>query len=223
VNACGNTSAERLAAVEHRVDEVAVHGARLGTTLGLAVMATLTDVDYSTRPRGFRGGAPEDIDEIELILERLDGHGDAIAEINFCILYLPCDDFLCILHLRIIFSLNAFEAILSRTCENNCPLAQNPQQIPIRQSINPVQKKTLRTWEKPYRLVFQQCVLASHHSQCTPSVNKIAYWDALQIHLRTHPSLLISSPVLRGENPHAMDKGKQPQEGSSSKKRTIRK
>jgi hypothetical protein len=45
-------------------------------------MATHTDVDYSTRPRGFRGGALEDIDEIELILERLDGHGDAIAEIT---------------------------------------------------------------------------------------------------------------------------------------------
>jgi hypothetical protein len=82
VNARGDTPAERLAAVEHRVDEVAVHGVRLGTTLGLAAMATHTDVDYSARPRGFRGGAPEDIDEIELILERLDGHGDAIAEIT---------------------------------------------------------------------------------------------------------------------------------------------
>jgi hypothetical protein len=82
VNARGDTPAERLAAVEHRVDEVATHGVRLGTTLGLAAMATHTDVDYSTRPRGFRGGAPEDIDEIELILERLDGHGDAIAEIT---------------------------------------------------------------------------------------------------------------------------------------------
>jgi hypothetical protein len=82
VNARGDTPAERLAAVEHRVDEVATHGVRLGTTLGLAAMATHTDVDYSTRPRGFRGGAPEDIEEIELILERLDGHGDAIAEIT---------------------------------------------------------------------------------------------------------------------------------------------
>jgi hypothetical protein len=82
VNAQGDTPAERLTAVEHRVDEVAVHGVRLGTTLGLAAMATHTDVDYSTRPRGFRGGAPEDIDEIEIILERLDGHGDAIAEIT---------------------------------------------------------------------------------------------------------------------------------------------
>jgi hypothetical protein len=82
VNAPGDTPAERLAAVEHRVDEVAVHDVRLGTTLGLAAMATHTDVDYSTRPRGFRGGAPEDNEEIELILERLDGHGDAIAEIT---------------------------------------------------------------------------------------------------------------------------------------------
>jgi hypothetical protein len=53
VNARGNTPAERLAAVEHRVDEVATHGVRLSTTLGLAAMAMHTDVDYSTRPRGF--------------------------------------------------------------------------------------------------------------------------------------------------------------------------
>jgi hypothetical protein len=82
VNARGDTSAECLAVVEHRVDEVATHGVRLGTTLGLAAMATHTDINYSTRPRGFRGGAPEDIEEIELILERLDGHGGAIAELT---------------------------------------------------------------------------------------------------------------------------------------------
>jgi hypothetical protein len=39
VNARGDTPAERLAAVEHHVDEVATHGVRLGTTLGLATMA----------------------------------------------------------------------------------------------------------------------------------------------------------------------------------------
>jgi hypothetical protein len=82
VNAPGDTPAERLAAVEDRVDEVAVHGIRLGTTLGLAAMATHNGVDYSIQPRGFQGGAPEDIDEIEVILERLDGHGDAIAELT---------------------------------------------------------------------------------------------------------------------------------------------
>jgi hypothetical protein len=82
VNAPGDTPAERLAAVEDRVDAVAVHGIRLGTTLGLAAMATHTGVDYSIQPRGFRGGAPEDLDEIEVLLERLDGHGDAIAELT---------------------------------------------------------------------------------------------------------------------------------------------
>jgi hypothetical protein len=82
VNARGNTPAERLAAVEDRVDEVAIHGIRLGTTLGLAAMATHTGVDYSIQPLGFQGGAPEDIDEIEVILEHLDGHGDAIAELT---------------------------------------------------------------------------------------------------------------------------------------------
>jgi hypothetical protein len=82
VNARKDTPAERLAAVENRLDEVATHGILLGTTLGLAAMATHTSIDYSTRPRGFQGGAPEDIDEIEVILERLDGHGDAIAELT---------------------------------------------------------------------------------------------------------------------------------------------
>jgi hypothetical protein len=78
----GDMPAERLAAVKDRVDEVAVHDIRLGTTLGLAAMATHTGVDYSIQPHGFQGGAPEGINEIEVILERLDGHGDAIAELT---------------------------------------------------------------------------------------------------------------------------------------------
>jgi hypothetical protein len=80
VNTPGDTPAARIVAVEDHVDEVALHGVRLGTTLGLAAMATHTGVDYSTQPRGFHGGAPEDIDDIEVILERLDGHDDAIAD-----------------------------------------------------------------------------------------------------------------------------------------------
>jgi hypothetical protein len=80
VNTPGDTPEARLGAVEDRVDEVALHSVRLGTTLGLAAMATHTGVDYSMRPRGFHGGAPEDVDDIEVILERLDGHGDAIAD-----------------------------------------------------------------------------------------------------------------------------------------------
>jgi hypothetical protein len=80
VNTPGDTPEARLGAVEDRIDDVALHGIRPGTTLGLAAMATHTGVDYSTWPRGFHGGAPEDIDDIEVILERLDGHGDAIAD-----------------------------------------------------------------------------------------------------------------------------------------------
>jgi hypothetical protein len=53
VNAPGDTPADRIAAVEDRVDEVALHDVRLGTTLGLAAMATHTGVDYSTQLRGF--------------------------------------------------------------------------------------------------------------------------------------------------------------------------
>jgi hypothetical protein len=79
VNAPGDTPEARLGAVENRVDEVA-HGIRLGTTLGLAAMATHTGVDYSTRPRSFYGGAPEDVDDIEATIECLDGHDIAIAD-----------------------------------------------------------------------------------------------------------------------------------------------
>jgi hypothetical protein len=80
VNAPWDTPVARIVVVEDRVDEVALHGVRLGTTLGLAAMATHTGVDYSTQSRGFQGGAPKDVDEIEVILERLDGHSDAIAD-----------------------------------------------------------------------------------------------------------------------------------------------
>jgi hypothetical protein len=80
VNAPGDTPEARLGAVEDCVDEVALHGVRLGTTLGLAAMATHTGVDYSTRSRGFHSGAPEDVDDIEATIERLDGHGVAIAD-----------------------------------------------------------------------------------------------------------------------------------------------
>jgi hypothetical protein len=80
VNTPGDTPEARLGAMEDRVDEVALHGVRLCTTLGLAAMAMHTCVDYSTRPRGFYGGTPEDVDDIEVTLERLDGHGDAIVD-----------------------------------------------------------------------------------------------------------------------------------------------
>jgi hypothetical protein len=80
VNAPGDTPEARLSAVEDRIDEVALHSIRLGTTLGMAAMAMHTGVDYSTRPRGFYGGTPEDVDDIEVTLERLDGHDDAIAD-----------------------------------------------------------------------------------------------------------------------------------------------
>jgi hypothetical protein len=80
VNAPGDTPEACLGAVEDRVDEVALHGVRVGTTLGLAAMATHTSVDYSTWLRGFYGGAPEDVDDIEATIERLDGHGVAIAD-----------------------------------------------------------------------------------------------------------------------------------------------
>jgi hypothetical protein len=80
VNAPGDTPEACLGAVEDRVDEVALHGVRLGTTLGLAAMSTHTGVDYSTRHRGFYGGAPEDVDDIETTIEHLDGHSVAIAD-----------------------------------------------------------------------------------------------------------------------------------------------
>jgi hypothetical protein len=48
VNTPGDTSEARLGAVVCRVEEVALHGVRLGTALGLAAMSTRTGVDYST-------------------------------------------------------------------------------------------------------------------------------------------------------------------------------
>jgi hypothetical protein len=80
VNAPGDTQEARLGAVVGRVDEVALHGVLLGTALGLAAMSTHTGVDYSTWPPGFDGGAPEDPDDIEATVERLDGHGVAIVD-----------------------------------------------------------------------------------------------------------------------------------------------
>jgi hypothetical protein len=80
VNAPGDTPEARLGAVVDRVDEVALHGVRLGTALVLAAMSMHTDVDYSTRLPGFDGGTSEDLNDIEATVERLDGHGVAIAD-----------------------------------------------------------------------------------------------------------------------------------------------
>jgi hypothetical protein len=80
VNTPGDTPEARLGAVEDRVDEVALHGIRPGTTLGLAAMSKHTGIDYSTRPRSLYDGAPEDVDDIKAAIERLDGHDVAIAD-----------------------------------------------------------------------------------------------------------------------------------------------
>jgi hypothetical protein len=80
VNTPGDTPEIRLRAVAGRVNEVALHDVRLGTALGLATMSTRTGVDYSTQPPSFDGGTPEDLDDIEATVERLDGHGAAIAD-----------------------------------------------------------------------------------------------------------------------------------------------
>jgi hypothetical protein len=64
VNAPGDTPEARLGAVENHIDEVALHGVRLGTTLGLAAMETHTGINYSAWPRGFYGGTPDDVDDI---------------------------------------------------------------------------------------------------------------------------------------------------------------
>jgi hypothetical protein len=52
VNAPGDTPEARLGAVEDRVDEVALHDVRLGTTLGLAAMVMLKRSEFPrTDPR----------------------------------------------------------------------------------------------------------------------------------------------------------------------------
>jgi hypothetical protein len=80
VNAIGDTPEARLGAVVGRVDEVALHGVRLGTALGPAAMSTCTGVDYSRQPPGFDGGALEDLNDIKATVERFYGHGVAIAD-----------------------------------------------------------------------------------------------------------------------------------------------
>jgi hypothetical protein len=80
VNAPGDTPEVRLGAVAGRVNEVVLHGVRLGTALGLAAMSMCTGANYSRQPPGFDGGAPKDLDDIEATVERLDGHGAAIAD-----------------------------------------------------------------------------------------------------------------------------------------------
>jgi hypothetical protein len=80
VNAPGDTPEVRLGVVVGCVDEVALYSVRLGTTLGLTAMSMRTSVEYSRQPPGFDGGAPVDLDDIEATVERLDGHGAAIAD-----------------------------------------------------------------------------------------------------------------------------------------------
>jgi hypothetical protein len=80
VNAPRDTPEVRLGAVASRVDEVALHGIHLGNSLGLAAMSTRTGIDYSTQPPDFDGPAPEDVDDIEATVERLNGHGATIAD-----------------------------------------------------------------------------------------------------------------------------------------------
>jgi hypothetical protein len=80
VNAPGDMPEVRLDAVAGRINEVALHGVRLSTALGLAAMSTRTAIDYSMQPPGFDGGVPEDFDDIEATVEHLDGHDAAIAD-----------------------------------------------------------------------------------------------------------------------------------------------
>ena len=81
VNAPGVDLEARFDAVEGRIDETAMHGVRLGSSLSLAAMETHTGVDYSTQPVGFRDGAPEEVEGIETTLENLEGHAAAIADL----------------------------------------------------------------------------------------------------------------------------------------------
>jgi len=80
VNAPGETPEARLGAVAGRVDEVALHGVRLGAAVGLVAMSTHTGRDYSILPAGFADGNPEDVDDIDTSIERLEGHGAAVAD-----------------------------------------------------------------------------------------------------------------------------------------------
>lgn len=80
VNAQGDTPEARLGAVAGRIDEVALHGIRLGAAVGLAAMSTHTGTDYARWPTGFANGNPEEVDDIDASIDRLEGHGAAVAD-----------------------------------------------------------------------------------------------------------------------------------------------
>ena len=79
MNAQGATVVERLEAVPGQIDQVALHGVRLGTALGLAGMSTWTGSDYAQMPTGFRDGLPHEVEGIEGLLGAYDNHADAAA------------------------------------------------------------------------------------------------------------------------------------------------
>jgi hypothetical protein len=59
VNAPGDTPEARLGAVEYHVDEVALHGIRLGTTLGLAAMSTRREASTVARRKTSTTSRPQ--------------------------------------------------------------------------------------------------------------------------------------------------------------------
>ena len=82
VNAKGDTAEARLDDAERRINQAAVHGVHHGVALGLAALSTQTVEDYSTMPVGFQGGPPEDIENIDDLLEGYEDHATTLAEIT---------------------------------------------------------------------------------------------------------------------------------------------
>jgi hypothetical protein len=140
--------------------------------------------------------------------------------------YLSCDDFfnLCI---QIFTILNAFgNFTLAEYVQTLAPLCSIRRKFSFRSHEHCSMKKTLRIQGKTFVVWYShQCMLASHHSRCNFTANKIAslvLCKPIRIHFHHFTS---SRPPLPEKTPKAMeDKGKQPLEENNfpPKKRTIR-
>lgn len=60
VAAEGDTPEACLNVVNTRIDEVAIHGVRFGTSMGPAVLEGQSSIDLSVHPVGFPHGDPEE-------------------------------------------------------------------------------------------------------------------------------------------------------------------
>ena len=80
VNAQGETAEARLDDADGRIDQAVIHGMHHGVALGLAVMSTQVRKDFSVMPISFAGEPPEEIEDIDELLESYDDHATVLDQ-----------------------------------------------------------------------------------------------------------------------------------------------